>query len=93
MENKDFEILKPVPQKIKFFSTGTFILLAFIVTGFTFGLARFILGLGSVTNLNNQYPWGIWIAIMLPVELLLQLVVLQLLLLWRYLVQENINHF
>lgn len=63
MENKKYEILKPIPQKIKFFSTGTFILLAFIVTGFTFGLARFILGLGSVTNLNNQYPWGIWIAI------------------------------
>ncbi len=51
--------LKPISQKIKFFSTGTFILLAFIAVGFTFGLARFILGLGTVTNLNNQYPWGI----------------------------------
>lgn len=60
MEEK---ILKPMPQKIKFFSTGTLILLGFIAIGFTFGLARFILGLGAVTNLSNQYPWGIWIAI------------------------------
>lgn len=55
--------LKPIPQKVKFFSTGTFILMAFVAVGFTFGLARFVLGLGTVTNLNDQYPWGIWIAI------------------------------
>ena len=26
-------------------------------------LARFVLGLGPVTNLNDGYPWGIWIVI------------------------------
>lgn len=26
-------------------------------------LARFIFGLGAVTNLNDGYPWGIWVAV------------------------------
>ena len=30
--------------------------------GFSFGLTRLFLGLGSVTNLDNHNPWGIWIA-------------------------------
>jgi len=46
-----------------FFTPGTFVLLAFMVVGFSFGLARFLLGLETVTNLDNYYPWGIWIAI------------------------------
>ena len=25
--------------------------------------ARFLFGIGAVTNLNDQYPWGIWIGI------------------------------
>ena len=24
---------------------------------------RFVFGIGSITNLTNQYPWGIWIGI------------------------------
>lgn len=53
------------PQRLTkpFFTPGTFILLAFMGTGFAFGLARFINGLQTVTNLTNFYPWGIWIAI------------------------------
>ncbi|HPR62935.1 MAG TPA: Ni/Fe-hydrogenase cytochrome b subunit [Thermoanaerobaculia bacterium] len=53
----------PVPQRIKFFSTGTFILLGLMGVGFAFGLARFLTGLEPLTNLSNYYPWGIWIAI------------------------------
>ena len=30
---------------------------------------RFIFGLGEVTNLNDGYPWGIWIAIDLIVDI------------------------
>ena len=26
-------------------------------------MARFIFGIGAVTNLNDQYPWGLWIGI------------------------------
>ena len=53
------------PQRIAkpFFTTGTFVLMAFAAIGLSFGLARLINGLGAVTNLDNFYPWGIWIAI------------------------------
>ena len=30
--------------------------------GFSFGVTRMLLGLGSVTNLDNHNPWGIWIS-------------------------------
>lgn len=25
-------------------------------------LVRFVLGLGATTNLNDQWPWGLWIS-------------------------------
>jgi Ni/Fe-hydrogenase subunit HybB-like protein len=28
-----------------------------------FIIARFIYGIGYVSNLNNQYPWGLWVAV------------------------------
>ncbi|MCG6968963.1 MAG: Ni/Fe-hydrogenase cytochrome b subunit [Gammaproteobacteria bacterium] len=36
-----------------------------ILAGIAFAILaqRFIFGLGEVTNLNNEYPWGIWIVI------------------------------
>jgi len=46
-----------------FFSAGTIVLMALMAVGFAFGGARFLVGMGPVTNLTNQYPWGIWIAI------------------------------
>ncbi|MEJ2193255.1 MAG: Ni/Fe-hydrogenase cytochrome b subunit [Ignavibacteriaceae bacterium] len=33
------------------------------LNGLIFLAIRFIFGLGSMTNLDNQHPWGIWIAI------------------------------
>jgi len=47
----------------KFLSPGALVLLALMAVGLFFVVARFLFGLGSVTNLNNQYPWGIWIGI------------------------------
>lgn len=47
----------------KFFTTGTKILFALFGIGMAFGLYRFIFGLGSMTNLNNQYPLGLWIGV------------------------------
>jgi len=38
-------------------------LLALMGIGFSFGLTRMFAGLGSVTNLDNFFPWGIWIAV------------------------------
>lgn len=46
------------------FVTGPFIFFLIIVFAAMIVLTqRLVLGLGAVTNLNNGYPWGIWIAI------------------------------
>ncbi len=52
------------PHRIEkpFFTFGTLTLLIFMGVGFSFGLTRLLLGLGSVTNLDNHNPWGIWIS-------------------------------
>lgn len=39
------------------------ILLAIACVGAISALYRFVNGIGSVSNLSNGYPWGIWIAI------------------------------
>ena len=52
-----------VPVQEKFLTPGVMVLLTFITIGLGFSAARFILGIGAVTNLNNQFPWGIWIGI------------------------------
>jgi len=57
------EGLKPKPLKIKFFTPGVIILCLLALNGLIFLAMRFLFGIGSVTNLNQQYPWGIWIAI------------------------------
>ena len=53
----------PIPIKTNFFTTGTKIITLIAVAGIATFLYRFIGGLGAVTNLDDQYPWGIWIAI------------------------------
>ncbi len=53
----------PKPTNSKFFTQGVWILIALAGVGLLFALTRFIAGLEAVTNLNNQYPWGIWIGI------------------------------
>lgn len=52
------------PQRVArpLFTPGILTLMIFMGVGFTFGITRFLLGLGSVTNLNDRNPWGIWIA-------------------------------
>ncbi len=45
-----------------FFTFGTVTLLILMGVGFSFGLTRMLFGLGSVTNLDDHNPWGIWIA-------------------------------
>ena len=51
----------PVAQN--FFTPGMKILIAVMVTGVSFGLYRMVFSLASVTNLNDQYPWGLWIGV------------------------------
>lgn len=55
--------IKATPIRRKFFTPGVIVLLILVLNGLVFGLFRFVFGIGAVTNLNNQYPWGIWIGI------------------------------
>lgn len=50
-------------KTVKYFTPGTLVVVAFALLGWSLGLYRMVVGLQSVTNLDNQYPWGIWIAI------------------------------
>ena len=46
----------------KVLSKSFFVLLAIAAIASIFLIMRFIFGIGSVTNMNDGYPWGIWIA-------------------------------
>jgi len=50
-------------MKTPYLTKGTKILLAIAGVGITVYLVRLLIGLQAVTNLDDQYPWGIWIAI------------------------------
>ena len=51
------------PVDKKFFTTGMKILTAIMVGGLSFGLYRMLFGLEAATNLNDQYPLGLWIGV------------------------------
>lgn len=50
-------------KNVKFFTPGVIILILIALNGIVFIAGRFLFGLGEVTNLNNQYPWGLWIGV------------------------------
>ena len=50
-------------DKPRFFTPWVWVISGIAAIGLLSLLARFIFGLGVVTNLDDQYPWGIWIAI------------------------------
>ncbi|MEW6050113.1 MAG: NrfD/PsrC family molybdoenzyme membrane anchor subunit [Candidatus Zixiibacteriota bacterium] len=51
------------PMKVPFFTTGTKVVFAIMLAGLASYAYRLIAGIGAVTNLDDQFPWGIWIAI------------------------------
>jgi len=55
--------LKAVPIRKKFFTPGVIVLIILVINGLIFLAGRFLFGIGAVTNLNNQYPWGLWIGV------------------------------
>lgn len=55
--------MRPQPLEKKFLTPGVIVLLLLAANGLAFLAGRFLFGIGAVTNLNNQYPWGIWIGI------------------------------
>jgi Ni/Fe-hydrogenase subunit HybB-like protein len=54
---------KPYPLQKPFFTPGVYVLLTLMLAGGVTILARFIGGIGYVSNLSNAYPWGLWIGI------------------------------
>ena len=57
------EAVNPVPVKHRYFTPGVIALIIIALNGLVFLMGRFFFGLGAVTNLNNQYPWGLWIGV------------------------------
>lgn len=51
------------PLGERFFSKGTIVLAALAAIGAAVYIARMFIGLATVTNLSDAYPWGIWIAV------------------------------
>ncbi|MFO0834552.1 MAG: Ni/Fe-hydrogenase cytochrome b subunit [Phycisphaerales bacterium] len=47
----------------RYFTPGMLVVTAIAAVGAGAWLFRMLFGLGAATNLNNAYPWGIWIGI------------------------------
>ncbi len=54
-------ILKELKPKGKFFTPFNIISIPIIIVGAILLWIRFTKGLGSITNLSQDYPWGLWI--------------------------------
>lgn len=52
--------MKPLGRRI--FTPTFFICLVIVAIAGYFTVKRFILGIGSISNMNDGFPWGIWIA-------------------------------
>ncbi len=53
----------PRPVHAKFWTPGVMVMAVLMGTGFVAIMARFIGGIGYVSNLTTARPWGIWIGI------------------------------
>jgi Ni/Fe-hydrogenase subunit HybB-like protein len=52
----------PAPLGGRLFTPFARVLVAFVLILVAILAVRFIRGIGAVTNLNDGYPWGVWIA-------------------------------
>lgn len=57
------ELTTPSPVGRTMRTPGVYALLALVVIGLGLAAYRFIFGLSAATNLDQQHPWGLWIAI------------------------------
>jgi Ni/Fe-hydrogenase subunit HybB-like protein len=55
--------LRPAPIQRGFVTPGVVVLMLLAANGLVFLAGRFLFGIGSVTHLNDQYPWGLWIGV------------------------------
>src|SRR5574343_1301888 len=53
----------PAPVGGNLFNATTFVCGVLIAIMIAILAVRFIFGLGAVTNLNDGYPWGIWVVV------------------------------
>ena len=53
----------PSPIRTKFFTRGTIVITILAALGVFGYVYRLIFGLEAATNLDDQWPWGIWIAV------------------------------
>jgi len=53
----------PTPVKHRFFTPGVLIISVLALNVLVFLAIRFIYGIGAVTNLDNNTPWGLWIGV------------------------------
>jgi Ni/Fe-hydrogenase subunit HybB-like protein len=52
----------PKPLGGKIFTPTFFVCFIIVAIGLFFLVKRFVFGLGAVTNMNDGFPWGLWIA-------------------------------
>ena len=55
-------VITPIGKQ-KYFTSGVWVLVAFVLLGLSSAGYRFIFGLSAATNLTDGYPWGLWIGI------------------------------
>jgi Ni/Fe-hydrogenase subunit HybB-like protein len=55
-------VTENVVAEIKGYHRFIKFLILLVVIGTVAALLRFVLGLGATTNLNDTYPWGLWIS-------------------------------
>lgn len=54
---------QPTQLKHKYFTPWVIVIFLIAITGLVFLAIRYLFGLGAVTNLNQFFPWGIWIGL------------------------------
>jgi Ni/Fe-hydrogenase subunit HybB-like protein len=55
-------ILRRIVDEVKSYHWFVLLMMLLVGLGFISGALRFIYGLGVTTNLNDTYPWGLWIS-------------------------------
>ncbi len=51
------------PTRHKYWTPTVWVIFMFAMFGWGFLLTRFFFGIGAITNLDNQFPWGMWIGV------------------------------
>jgi len=54
---------QPTQIKHKYFTPWVIVITLIAAIGLSFVAVRYLFGLGAVTNLNQFFPWGIWIGL------------------------------